>query len=193
MYIRRVSTLLILPHINCLGDFELTPMIFFSKADRFTLLRHRWLSDNPHISEPYVRIGCIWLSNILKKISGECSPIDHRRFTIANIPFLARFARSSTAGEDVSLVDRNIQGTCTYLQFQVTDHKQSNKQNKNHFTLRASCPPPPFLKTTMLDLSKFIIISRHLAVLYRMFNWVCRPITLSENKTTLSAVNEISN
>ena len=94
-------------YIKCLGDFELTPMIFFLEL-MCTLSIHSWLTDNPHISEPYVRIGCIWLSNILKKISGECSPIDHRSFTIANIPFLARLARSSRVGEKVSLVVRYI-------------------------------------------------------------------------------------
>ena len=93
--------------MKCLGDFKLTPMNF-SKADKCTLSIHSWLSDNPHISEPYVRIGCIYLSNILKKISGKCSPIDHRSFTVANIPFLARFARSSRVGENVSLVVRYI-------------------------------------------------------------------------------------
>ena len=80
----------------------------FFKADKCILSIHSWLSDSPHISEPYVRIGCIWLTNILKKISGECSPIDHRSFTITNIPFLARFARSSRVGEKVSLVVRYI-------------------------------------------------------------------------------------
>ena len=104
-----------------------------------TLSIHSRLSDNPHISEPYVRIGCIWLSNCLKTISGECSPIDHRTFTIANIPFLARFARSSRVGEKVSLVVRDIPGICTYLQFQVRDHQKKQQ----HFSLRAKCPPIP--------------------------------------------------
>ena len=92
-------------HIKCLADFELTTMNFF-KTDKCTLSIHSWLSNNPHISEPYVRKGCIWLTNILKKISRECSPIDLRSFTIANNSFLAQLARSNRVGENMRLVVR---------------------------------------------------------------------------------------
>ena len=63
--------------MRCLGGFDLTPFNFFKVINVLFWYIPGYFT-NPHTSEPPVRRGCIWPSNILKKISGECSSIDHR-------------------------------------------------------------------------------------------------------------------
>ena len=77
----------------------------------------------------------------MKKISDECSAIDHRSFTIANIPFLAQFARLSRGGENVSYILRYL-----YLFTISIIHTHTKLFSQNQI--------PPFLKTTMLGLSR---------------------------------------
>ena len=95
-------------YMKCLGDFELTPINLF-KTDKYTLLIHSWLSDSPHILEPKVKIEN---HTFRKQISDEYSPVDHKCFVSASIPFLAQSARLFRVGKNVSLV---VKQTARYL------------------------------------------------------------------------------
>ena len=92
-----------------------------------------------------------------KLISCECSLIDHTSFKNASIPFLVRSSRSFRLGENVSLVDSQVPvHIYNFTEFLVIKT-----------TLFIHSTMAPILKNTMLDVSKFTIKPRRLALFRR--------------------------